>query len=87
MLGRLPRMHRWALIVVSTLTGAGLGAWVSHWSVSRADSGCTDVLAGVCVAPSVNLIPVLAGGALGLATSLWLVYEPDRPRRLPVDRH
>lgn len=86
MLGPLPRLHRWVLIGLSALTGAGLGAWVSHWSVAGADYGCSDVLLGFCVAPTVNLVPVLVGAALGLMAAVWLVYEPDEPRRLPLDR-
>ena len=86
MLGRLPRLHRWVLILCSALTGAGLGAWVSHWSVRGADYGCSDVLLGVCVAPTVNLVPLLVGAGLGLMGALWLVYQPDAPRRVPLDR-
>lgn len=85
MLGPLPRLHRWVLVALSAVMGAGLGAWVSHWSLRTADFGCTDVLLGVCVAPSVNLLPVLAGTALGLMTAVWLVHQPDTPRRLPID--
>jgi hypothetical protein len=86
MLGPLPRLHRWVLIALSALTGAGLGAWVSYWSLSHGELGCGDVLLGVCVTPVVNLVPVLVGGALGLLVALWLVYQPDQPHRLPVDR-
>jgi hypothetical protein len=86
MLGRLPRLHRWVLIFLSTLTGSGLGTWVSHWSLRTSDYGCADVLLGVCVMPSVNLLPVLVGAGLGLMVSVWLVYEPEKPRRLPLDR-
>lgn len=86
MLGRLPRMHRWVLIVLSALTGSGLGAWVSHWSVAGSEYGCSDVLLGVCVMPEVNLIPVLVGAGLGLMAAVWLIYQPDQPRRLPLDR-
>jgi hypothetical protein len=86
MLGRLPRLHRWVLILLSTLTGAGLGAWVSHWSLRTSDYGCADVLLGVCVAANVNLLPVLLGGGLGFLAAVWLVTPPDEPRRLPLDR-
>jgi hypothetical protein len=86
MLGPLPRLHRWILIGLSTLSGAGLGAWVSHWTLRSADYACTDVLLGVCALPQVNLLPVLVGGGLGLMIALWLVYQPDEPRRLPIDR-
>jgi hypothetical protein len=87
MFGRLPRLHRWVLVVLSMLTGTGLGAWVSHWSLRGADYSCTDVLVGICLAPSVNLVPVLVGAGLGLMAAVWLTYQPDQPRRLPVDRN
>ncbi|HEX2175042.1 MAG TPA: OapA N-terminal domain-containing protein [Nocardioidaceae bacterium] len=86
MLGRLPRLHRWVLIVLSALTGSGLGAWVSHWTVRTSEFGCGDVLLGVCLMPDVNLLPVLVGTGLGLMGAIWLVYEPDQPRRLPLDK-
>jgi hypothetical protein len=86
MLGRLPRLHRWVLIALSALTGSGLGAWVSHWSIGGSGYSCTDVLLGVCVAPNVNLVPVLVGTGLGLMAAVWMTYQPDQPRRLPVDR-
>lgn len=86
MLGPLPRLHRWVLVGLSVMSGAGLGAWVSHWSVASAEYGCSDVLLGVCVAPTVNLVPVLVGAGLGLMAALWLTYQPDEPRRLPLDK-
>lgn len=86
MLGRLPRLHRWVLIVLSALTGTSLGAWVSHWSISRSGYDCGDVLSGVCLAPTVNLAPVVVGTALGLMAAVWLVYEPDPPRRVPIEK-
>lgn len=85
MLGPLPRLHRWVLVALSTFTGMGLGAWVSHWSVRGADYGCSDVLLGVCLMPDVNLLPVLVGAGLGLMAAVWLVYQPDEPRRLHLD--
>lgn len=86
MLGRLPRLHRWMLIILSAISGSGLGAWVSHWSIQGSDFSCTDVLLGVCVMPEVNLVPVLVGAGLGLMAAVWLTYQPDEPRRLPLDR-
>ena len=85
MLGRLPRLHRWVLMCCSTLCGTGLGAWVSYWSLQRSGYSCTDVLLGVCLAPGVNLIPVLVGTGVGLMAAVWLTYQPDPPRHLPVD--
>ncbi len=86
MLGPLPRLHRWVLAGLSALSGAGLGAWVSHWMLSTAAYSCSDVLVGICLLPQVNLLPVLVGAALGLMVALWMVYQPDEPRHLPVDR-
>jgi hypothetical protein len=86
MLGPLPRFHRWVLVALSGLSGAGLGAWVSHWTLRSADYSCGDVLLGVCVMPQVNLLPLLVGTGLGLMIAIWLVYQPDEPRDLPVDR-
>jgi hypothetical protein len=85
MLGRLPRLHRRVLVVLSTLSGAGLGAWVSHWSLRGAESTCSDVLAG-CVPAAVDPLPVLVGAALGLMAAVWLVYQPQEPRRVRLDR-
>jgi hypothetical protein len=85
MLGPLPRLHRWVLIGLSALSGAGLGAWVSHWTLHTTGYGCSDMLMGICVLPQVSLLPVLVGTALGLMVALWMVYQPDEPRRLPVD--
>ncbi len=84
MLGPLPRLHRWVLIALSTLTGSGLGAWVSHWTISTSDFTCGDVLLGVCVMPEVNLVPVLVGAGLGLMAAIWLVYQPVPSSRLPL---
>ena len=85
MLGPLPRLHRWVLVALSVLTGTSLGASVSHWSLRASDYSCSDVLLGACVAPDVNLMPVLAGACLGLMAAVWLTYQPDQPRRLPLD--
>jgi hypothetical protein len=84
--GRLPRLHRWVLAALSVLAGCGLGAWVSHWSIRGSDFACTDVLLGVCLAPDVNVVPVLVGAGLGLMAAVWLTYQPDAPRQLPVDK-
>jgi len=84
-LGRLPRLHRWVLMICSALCGTGLGAWVSYWSLQRSGYSCTDVMLGVCIAPGVNLVPVLVGTGVGLMAAVWLTYQPDPPRHLPVD--
>jgi hypothetical protein len=86
MFGRLPRLHRCVLFTLSALAGAGLGAWVSHWSLGGADQACSDAMLGVCVAPGVNAVPLVAGAALGLMIAVWLVSEPHEPRRIPVER-
>jgi hypothetical protein len=76
MFGRLPRLHRFVLFTLSAFAGAGLGAWVSHWSMR-----------GTYLAPGVDAGPLVAGAALGLMVAVWLVSEPHEPRRIPVERN
>ena len=76
MFGRLPRLHRCVLFTLSALAGAGLGAWVSHWSMRGSD-----------LVPGVDAVPLVAGAALGLLVATWLVSEPHEPRRIPVERN
>ncbi len=80
MLGHLPRLHRWIITVVCTIAGAAVGALVSYRALSAQPITCADVLTGTCVAPGVNLIPVIAGAVLGLLTALFLTYAPDGRR-------
>lgn len=81
MLGPLPRLHRWTLIGVCVIAGALLGAWIADLSATTAPYACSDVLTGTCLAPTINLLPVLAGIALGLLIGLGLVHQPQRPVR------
>jgi hypothetical protein len=81
MFGSLPRMHRWVLVGVCGISGGLLGAWVSYVAVSRIPQNCADVLLGVCVVSSVNLVPIIAGVGLGLLGALLLVYNPEDPHR------
>lgn len=87
MFGRLPRLHRFVLFTLSALAGAGLGGWVSHWSMISADRACSDAALGACVAPGIDAVPLVAGAALGLMVAVWLVSEPHEPRRIPVERN
>ncbi|MDP9444860.1 MAG: hypothetical protein M3P83_11165 [Actinomycetota bacterium] len=86
MLGPLPRLHRWMLLGVCAVTGAVLGAWLADRAATGASYSCSDVLAGVCLAPTVNLVPVLAGLALGLLVAFVLGSRPQRPPTVPRNR-
>jgi hypothetical protein len=81
MIGPLPRLHRWILLLVCALAGAALGAWVSLLAAAQSDYVCGEVLLGVCIAPTLNLLPIIAGTALGLIAGLILVYDPHDPHR------
>jgi hypothetical protein len=81
MIGPLPRLHRWVLFVVCAVGGAVLGAWVSGLAVAQSDYVCGEILLGVCIAPTVNLLPIIAGTALGLIAALILLYDPHDPDR------
>lgn len=81
MIGPLPRLHRWILRLVCAVAGAALGAWVSGLAAAQSGYVCTDVLLGVCIAPTLNLLPIIAGTALGLIAALILVYDPHDPHR------
>lgn len=81
MIGPLPRLHRWTLLLIGTVAGAALGAWVSKLAVGQSDYACTDVLLGVCIGPALNVLPIIAGIALGLLSTLILIYHPEDTRR------
>lgn len=87
MLGPLPRLHRWVVTLVGGLAGAAVGAWVSSLASAQSMYSCSDVLLGVCVAPAVNLLPVVGGLCLGLLAGLLLVYDPHDPHRVARERH
>jgi len=76
MFGRLPRLHRFVLFTLSAFAGAGLGAWISHWPTR-----------GAGLAPGLDVVPLVAGAAVGLMVAAWLVGEPHEPRRVPVERN
>lgn len=81
MIGPLPRLHRWILLLVSGLAGAALGAWVSRLAAAQSDYACSEIMLGVCIGTTLNLLPIVAGTTLGLIAALILVYHPHDPHR------
>jgi len=81
MFGSLPRLHRWIVVLVCGIAGAALGAWVSNLASARGGYACGDVLLGVCIGTTLNLLPLIAGLMLGLVSALILVYNPHDPHR------
>lgn len=81
MIGSLPRLHRWIIVLVCGVAGAALGAWVSNLAVEHAGYACGEVMLGVCIGSTLNLVPIIAGTALGLIAAIILVYNPHDPHR------
>ena len=81
MIGSLPRLHRWIVVLVCGVAGAALGAWVSDLAAAHAGYSCHDVMLGVCIGSTLNLVPIVAGTALGLIAAVVLVYNPHDPHR------
>lgn len=88
MIGSLPRLHRWIVVLVCGVAGAALGAWVSNLAAAHAGYACGEVMLGVCIGSTLNLVPIVAGTALGLVAAIVLVYDPHDPhRKVAIDGH